>query len=155
MVKLRGQTLVQQGVLQWAEILGAKIEILTTGAFFEEVGQAILIGQAKALDHRVAKDDGAWFGRVEATIDVAGTVTIGSVLDTEAAALVVEMAVGTVPNAKGWVDVGDEGVVVHVVGGLAGRPVCDVDVDEAEELNEKGEDEEVDGDDFERRGDRL
>src|ERR1700739_3416704 len=101
MVKVRGQTLVQQGVLQWAEILGAKIEILATGAFFEEVGQAILIGQAKALDHRVAKDDGAWFGRVEATFDVAGTVTIGSVLDTEAAALGAEIAVWSVAKRKG------------------------------------------------------
>src|SRR6202007_3077016 len=120
----RGQRLIEQCILQGTEIAaGAEVQILAAGIFLENVGQAVLVGKAQSFNHGIAEDNRAGFRRVEAAFDVARSIAVGGVLHAKAAALVIEMAVGAVPNAEVGIDVCPEIVVIHVIGGLAGVPI--------------------------------
>src|ERR1700757_4051830 len=121
MIEAGRQGFIKQSVLQGTKIsASAEVEVLLASAFLEDVGQAVVVVKANALDHGIAQDHGAGPGGMQAAFNVASAVAVRGVLGTEAAALMVEMPVWAMPDAECRIDVGPERVVVDMIGGLTG-----------------------------------
>src|ERR1700722_19356246 len=105
-----------------------------TGVALEDVGEADGGGSSEALDEGIAENDGAGGGGMHSTLNITGSVTVGVVFDRVATPLVNEMAVGTVPDSEGGIDVSPEGVVIDVITGAAGGPFFGMNQDERSEV---------------------